>query len=469
MAFPTSPANNQTALVNGIVYQWNSTLGVWKRNGSVNSIQVGQLLLNSAQQTTSNESGTLIVSGGAGITGNVYTGGVFITGAANGITFVDGTVQTTAPTNIDVYARTTVNTVSTLAQASFNAANTKLSSSGGTITGSLAVSQDLTVSGNLTVLGNSTTLTTNTLELDDSLIYLAGNNYFSDAVDIGIIAHYNDGANAHTGIFRDAILKEWIFFEGYTPEIESNNLINIAHSSFAYANVYAEHFKGNVVFPDGTKQSTAGSSAATSQAAFDQANAANQYANSAFAKANTVANDLSNFTSLFSGIEATQNTLINSVNSFAQGAYDKANSANVLAQASFNTANTSLSSIGLAYDKANSSNVLAQAAFDKANSAAEAANAAGSVLTSTVDSFTGDGTETEFTLSVEPATINYTTAVVGGVTQPKSAYSIVGTILTFTSAPANNQIVEITTLGTSNTTLYTVTTNVISPFLLMGA
>lgn len=92
----------------------------------------------------------------------------------------------------------------------------------------------------------------------------------------------------------------------------------------------------------------------------------------------------------------------------------------------------------------------------------------GSVLESTVDTFTGDGSNTAFTLSTTPATINYTTAVVGGVTQPRSAYSIVGTTLTFTSAPANNQIIEVTTIGTSNTTLYTVD-NIISPFLLMGA
>jgi len=433
MPFPSSPANNQTALVNGIVYQWNNVLGVWKRNGSINSATIGQLLLTSAQQSTTNGSGTLIVSGGAGITGNVYTGGIFITGSANGITFSDGSVQTSAGASAATGA------------AAFNQAN-------------------------------------------------AANQY--------------------------------------------------ANSAYAQAN-----------------------------AAFAQANAANQYANSAFAKANTVATDLSNFTSLFSGIEATQNTRITNAENNTQAAFDKANSANVLAQAAFNTANTKFNTSGgtitgdtvvtgnltvtgtqfyantvnltvvdniitlnsnvtgapslsagievnrgsstntkllwseantaweftnngttydkiagltyvqaafdkantaegsvgfLAFDKANSANVLAQSAFDKANSAAAAANSAGSVLTSTVDTFTGNGSTVAYTLSVTPATINYTTAVVGGVTQPRSAYSVVGTTLTFTSAPANNQIIEVTTIGTSNTTLYTVN-NIISPFLLMGA
>jgi hypothetical protein len=446
MPFPLSPANNQTALVNGIVYQWNNTLGVWKRNGSINSASIGQLLLSSAQQSTTNGSGTLIVSGGAGITGNVYSGGIFITGSANGITFADGSVQTSA------------------------------------------------------------------------------------------------GASAATGA------------AAFT---QANAAIAQANAAFNQANA---------------ANSLAGSAYGQANAAFNQANAANQYANSAFAKANTVASDLANFSSLFAGIEATQNTRITNAETQTQAAFDKANSANVLAQAAFNAANTKFSSSGgtitgdtvvtgnltitgatvyantenltvkdniitlnsnvtgapslsagievnrgsstntkllwseantaweftnngttyekiagltyvqaafnaantaggadtfarqtanAAFTQANTATTLAQAAFNKANTS-------DAVLTSTVDTFTGDGSNTAYTLSTTPATINYTTAVVGGVTQPRSAYSVIGTTLTFTSAPANTQIIEVTTIGTSNTTLYTVN-NIISPFLLMGA
>jgi hypothetical protein len=51
----------------------------------------------------------------------------------------------------------------------------------------------------------------------------------------------------------------------------------------------------------------------------------------------------------------------------ANAAFDKANSANVLAQVAFDAANTSSLA---AFNKANSANILAQAAFDKANTAA---------------------------------------------------------------------------------------------------
>ena len=111
---------------------------------------------------------------------------------------------------------------------------------------------------------------------------------------------------------------------------------------------------------------------------------------------------------------------------------------------------------------------IAQAAFNAANNAS---NNLG-VLTSTVNTFLGDGSNRYFNLSVTPADINYTTLAIGGVSQPRSYYTVVGSLLTTSSAPANNIIVEVTTVGTSNTALYTIsytTNNILSPFLLMGA
>ena len=83
--------------------------------------------------------------------------------------------------------------------------------------------------------------------------------------------------------------------------------------------------------------------------AFDKANSANVLAQSGFDKAN-------------------------SANVLAQSGFDKANSANVLAQAAFDKANNSTDAwvrtqANAAFDKANSANVIAQAGFDKANSA----------------------------------------------------------------------------------------------------
>jgi hypothetical protein len=61
--------------------------------------------------SNSNTTGTLIVTGGAGITGNLYSGNVYITGTSNGITFADGTVQTTAASGVANDASARANTV----------------------------------------------------------------------------------------------------------------------------------------------------------------------------------------------------------------------------------------------------------------------------------------------------------------------------------------------------------------------
>jgi len=207
---------------------------------------------------------------------------------------------------VDVAQNTRLTAVETNAQAAFNAANTKLSSSGGTITGSLNVSQDLAVTGNLTVLGTTTTINTTSFTVIDSLITLGTGNYTSDLLDIGISGHYNDGTNAHTGFIRDPDTKEWYVFKGYTPEITANNNVNINHASFAKANVNADYFKGNVAFPDGTTQTTA-------------ATGIDSYAR-------TTANTVSANTIYTQGVDVTQNTNITNINSLAQAAFNRANS-----------------------------------------------------------------------------------------------------------------------------------------------
>jgi len=277
---------------------------------------------------------------------------------------------------VDLAQNNRLTAVETNAQAAFNAANTKLSTSGGTITGSLNVSQDLAVTGNLTVLGTSTTINTTSFTVTDSLIQLGVGNYTSDLLDIGISAHYNDGTNAHTGFIRDPGTKEWYVFKGYTPELTANNNININHASFTKANVNADYFKGNVAFPDGTTQTTAATNidsfarntanTASSNTVYTQGVDATQNSNitiatnaatAAFAQANATAGGLTTANaritiaegvdatqntrltiaegvdvgqntrmSIIEGVDLWQNTQITSINSLAQGAFNRANS-----------------------------------------------------------------------------------------------------------------------------------------------
>lgn len=67
-----------------------------------------------------------------------------------------------------------------------------------------------------------------------------------------------------------------------------------------------------------------------------------------------------------------------------------------------------------------------------------------------LDTFTGTGSQTEFTLSVTPATIYNTIVNIDGVSQLHDAYSLVGATITFDSAPSNGAAIEVLILATTD-------------------
>ena len=73
MAFPSGPTNNQQATVNGITYVYNSTKTAWLRASTTGAnLTANSLTITSNTPSTSTSSGALLVTGGAGIQGNVY-------------------------------------------------------------------------------------------------------------------------------------------------------------------------------------------------------------------------------------------------------------------------------------------------------------------------------------------------------------------------------------------------------------
>ena len=61
----------------------------------------------------------------------------------------------------------------------------------------------------------------------------------------------------------------------------------------------------------------------------------------------------------------------------------------------------------------------------------------------TIDTFTGDGSTTAYTLSLTPPNENYLAVFWDGVYQHHSEYSVSGTTLTFTSAAPNSTAIEV--------------------------
>jgi hypothetical protein len=61
-----------------------------------------------------------------------------------------------------------------------------------------------------------------------------------------------------------------------------------------------------------------------------------------------------------------------------------------------------------------------------------------------VDTFTGTGSQTIFTLSVVPPSSSYISVTIDGATQLHSAYTLVGNFLTLSEAPFLNETIEVT-------------------------
>jgi hypothetical protein len=333
--------------------------------------------------TTQNTNITIATNAATGAfdQANATAGG--LTTANGRMSIIEG-VNTTQNTNITA--------ADTKAQAAFDKANTSITTSGGTISGSLSVT------GNLTVLGATTTINTASFTVNDSLLTLGVGNYTSDLLDIGFSGHYNDGTNAHSGIIRDHSTKEWYVFKGYTPELTANNNININDPSFAKANINADYFKGNVVFSDGTTQSSA-------------ATGIDSYAR-------TTANTATDNITILQGVNTTQNTNITAADTKAQAAFNKANDAYTLA----NTANAAASSGG-------------------------GGGIISGTFTTYIDRFTGNGSQTEFTLSTTPDTENQTMVYLNGVYQNKDTYSISGANVVLTGTATANDTIEVSTFA----------------------
>jgi len=86
----------------------------------------------------------------------------------------------------------------------------------------------------------------------------------------------------------------------------------------------------------------------------------------------------------------------------------------------------------------------------------------GGGATLAVDNFTGDGSDTTFTLGADPLTENNTDVYVDGVYQFKNTYSVSGTTLTFSEAPANGALVEVMRISASTVTIGTPDDNTVS-------
>lgn len=113
----------------------------------------------------------------------------------------------------------------------------------GTFTGDVSVGGDILVTGNLITQNVSSVI------ISDPLIYLAGNNYASDVVDIGFVANYSPDGNValHTGLFRDATDGIYKLFVGSEEELDTVSVVNTAANGWTLATLQTYLQSGGLI------------------------------------------------------------------------------------------------------------------------------------------------------------------------------------------------------------------------------
>ena len=309
----------------------------------------------------------------------------------------------------------TANASYATANAAYAAANTKFSSSGGTITGTVYITQDLNVTGNITVGGNTTSISANDLVINDSIIYLANNNS-SNVIDIGVVGHFIATRYQHTGVVRDHNDGTWKFFSNVVNEptttvnFDANTIydkIKVGGIDTPYANV-----NGTDILVYSTSAYSTVNSSITNTNSYISSNVATLRgeissnvttlnssisgnvttlrgeisANAASANAVINSNISSNVATINGSIDANVATLRSEITANAASAnsvintritanvspvYDQANAAYAHANAAYATANSggggTAAVVQPVYDQANAAYATANAAYGYAN------------------------------------------------------------------------------------------------------
>jgi len=108
-------------------------------------------------------------------------------------------------------------------------------------------------------------------------------------------------------------------------------------------------------------------------------------------------------------------------------------------------ANVSLGAVGNLHITGGTANYVLKT--DGAGNLSWAAQTGGNAANVTVDNFTGNGVQTVFTLSTTPIGINQTSINYNGATVLRSDYTLANANITFSSAPADGSLIEVTTIN----------------------
>jgi hypothetical protein len=280
---------------------------------------------------------------------------------------------------------------------------------------------DTIVTGNLTVTGTTLYANIATLNIKDPVIEQGGNPNGSpltsnDGVDRGQLLHYYNGSAIDAFMGWKNGSNEFVFASNATL---STNTVTVIQ----YGNVHVGYIIGN-----GSSLTSLTGSNVTGEVSY--ANTANTVAGANVT--GTVAN--ANYAAYAGNVTIAAQSNITSLGTLSNLTSN--------GTVSFtNATNVSLGSIANLHISGGTADYFLQT--DGAGNVSWAAQTGTSSVI--VDSFTGDGTSSTFTLSATPANINVTSVNYNGASLLRDSYLLSGSSIIFAGAPAIGSKIEVTT------------------------
>jgi hypothetical protein len=415
-----------------------TTTGSINNSGFANLI-IGNITANTTTvrdntASTNATTGALVVTGGVGIGGRLNV--------ASNVVAYSGTQSTSTTTGALVVVGGSGISGNLNVGGSFNLAGNAV------------------ITGNLTVLGGSTTIGTADLAVIDAIINLHTQANLApwtvdDGKDIGIKFHYYDGVDNHAFLGRDNTTK---FLEFFGAGTESGNLF----TGTAYGTIKAGEF-----FSANTTNSTSATTGAV------RTDGGLGVAGNVFLGNAVTINSTKTAGQDFKVKGKNDETLIWARPSSAYDAVVIGNSAvqaNVVTGAKLQifTTDSILLPVGTNAQRPSSiggTDVTGMFRYSTTNSGPEYYSGSTWVTLTTQftvitsETFNGDDSTTVFTLAGSSTTAGTIVAVNGVLQTPTTAYSVSGTTLTFTEAPATGDLISVRRLTTTATVTQIASTN----------
>lgn len=386
-----------------------------------------------------NLQGTLTTAAQPNITSVGTLTTLSVTGGITGSTLT-GTLQTAAQPNVTSLGTLTGLTVSGT-QSITNATQSAGTGSGAlVVTGGVGIGKNLyvggdtTITGNLTILGTQNVVNSTTLAIVDPVVDIGtgANNApltTDDAVDRGIRANYYKGS-AKAAFFG---------FQSSTQAFEY--LTDATVSSGVFSGTAGKGVFGSLSLSNATPSTSATTGTLVSSGGVGITGNLNVAGLTIINPTQVAGNDLK--------VKGSADSILFCANTTTNQIVLGGNTTPVAgAKVTINSTDSILLPVGDSTQRP-SSPVAGMQRYNSALNAIEFWNGSGwaayngTVFTSITDQqFTGNGVQTTYTLSQSSTSAGTIVVVAGAIKTPAVDYTVVGTTLTFTSAPANGAAID---------------------------